>query len=210
MNFKEEIGKIETQLSSIDKSKRYLLYIMIIALVSGSNYYYFMEDIIKQAQKERRNFEKLERELRYKSPQAIVRQINQEKKRELQLSEEIEKLEYKKIALQTKLDSMKFLFLTDDKFAQFLDVTLKDSVNKGIMLSKVMIKEENSGKHYIGSLYYAKELEIDGVGDYLMIEEFLRGIEQQNILQRFDQIEIKTDVNGTWFNAKMTLFGDKR
>ena len=210
MNFKEEIGKIETQLSSIDKSIRYLLYIMIIALVSGSNYYYFMEDIIKQAQKERQNFEKLERELRNKSPQAIVRQINQEKKRELQLSEEIEKLEYKKIALQTKLDSMKFLFLTDDKFAQFLDVTLKDSVNKGIMLSKVMIKEENSGKHYIGSLYYAKELEVEGVGDYLMIEEFLRGIERQNILQRFDQIEIKTDVNGTWFNAKMTLFGDKR
>jgi len=210
MNFKEEIGKIETQLSSIDKSKRYLLYIMIIALVSGSNYYYFMEDIIKQAQKERRNFEKLERELRYKSPQAIVRQINQEKKRELQLSEEIEKLEYKKIALQTKLDSMKFLFLTDDKFAQFLDVILKDSVNKGIMLSKVMIKEENSDKHYIGSLYYAKELEVEGVGDYVMIEEFLRGIERQNILQRFDQIEIKTDVNSTWFNAKMTLFGDKR
>jgi len=210
MNFKEEIGKIEAQLSSIDKSKRYLLYIMIIALVSGSNYYYFMEDIIKQAQKERQNFEKLERELRNKSPQAIVRQINQEKKRDLQLSEEIEKLEYKKIALQTKLDSMKFLFLTDDKFAQFLDVALKDSVNKGIMLSKVMIKEENSGKHYIGSLYYAKELEIEGVGDYLGIEKFLRNIEKQNILQRFDLIEIKTDVNGTWFNAKMTLFGDKR
>lgn len=209
MNFKEEIEKLEQQLSSLDIGKRYLLYLLIVALISGLNYYYFVEDIMKEATKQRQIFEKLQRELRNKSPQAITRKIKQEKKRQLKLSEEIERLEYKKLALRTKLDSMKFLFLTDDKFAQFLDVTLKDSVNKGIMLNKVMIKEENSGKQYKGTIYYNKEIGMEGKGDYLYIEEFLRNIEKQNILQRFDLIEIETDINSTKFKVQMTLFGDK-
>ena len=209
MNFKEEIEKVESQFSSLEKGKRYIIYFLVVSLITGLNYYYFVEDIMKDLTKERQNLEKLQRELRNKSPLTFVRKIKQEEKRHLKLSEEIEKLEYEKLTLRTKLDEMKFLFLTDDKFAQFLDVTLKDSVNKGIILSKVMIKEDNSGKHYIGSIYYAKEVEFEGKGDYLNIEEFLRNIEKQNILQRFDLIEIKTDVNSTWFNAKMTLFGDK-
>jgi len=209
MNFKEEIEKVESQLSSLEKGKRYIIYFLLVSLVTGLNYYYFAEDIMKDLTKERQNLEKLQRELRNKSPLTFARKIKQEEKRHLKLSEEIEKLEYEKLTLRTKLDEMKFLFLTDDKFAQFLGVTLEDSVNKGITLSKVMIKEDNSGKHYIGSIYYAKEVEFEGKGDYLNIEEFLRNIEKQNILQRFDLIEIKTDVNLTWFNAKMTLFGDK-
>jgi len=210
MNLKEGIQKIELQLSSLSKGKRYTIYFLIIFLVTGLNYYYFIENIIKDITKERQKLEKLQKELKNKSPLVLTKKIKEEQKKYLKLSEEIENLEYKKLTLRTKLDKMKFLYLTDDKFAQFLDATLKDSVNKGIMLNKVVIKEDKSGKAYIGSIYYAKEVEFEGKGDYLFIEEFLRNIEKQNILQRFDLIEIKTDLNSTWFYAKMTLFGDSK
>jgi len=66
MNFKEEIEKVELQLSSLDKGKRYFIYFLLVALVSGLNYYYFVEDIMKEATRQRQNLEKLQRELRNK------------------------------------------------------------------------------------------------------------------------------------------------
>ena len=210
MNFKDLMQNLEADLSSLDASKRYAIYFSTILLVGGLNYYYFMEGIIKQTEKEKQKLEKLKQEVKSKSPQVIMKKIKDEKSKQLKLSEEIESLEYKKIALRTKFDSMKFLFLTDDKFAQFLNNVLKDSVNKGIMLSDVIIEEIKEDKHYIGKLYLAKRLKMQGSGDYLNIENFLRNIEKQNILQKFDIIKIETDGDLTKFMAEMTLLGDKR
>jgi Tfp pilus assembly protein PilO len=210
MNLIENIDKVDLKLSSIEIKKRLLIYLLLVILISGFNYYFVMDGLIKENIKEKKVYEKMIYDSKHRSPKVLKSKIDKEKKLQSQLYQEIERLENKKLALRSKLDSMKFLYLTDDKFAQFLNRTLKDSVDKGIMLSKVIIKEENSGKQYIGSIYYNKEIIMEGKGDYLKIEEFLRDIEMQNILQKFEYIEINTDVNSTNFNIKMVLFGDKR
>lgn len=209
MNLQEEIEKLESQISSLSRAKRYLIHFAIFALISYLNYDYFAQDLIDGYFKEKENLKKVETELRNSKPRAIAKKIVDANKERANLEEKIEKLDFKKLNLQTEIDKKRFLLLTDEKFAQFLDITLKDSVNKGIILNKVKIDDFNGSKRFLGEVYLVKRLEFEGRGDYLLIEQFLRNIEKQDLLEKFEEITIERDVNLTKFNAKLLLYGEK-
>lgn len=208
MKLKDIFENLELELTNIEKTKKYLLYILIIVAITALNYQYFLGQYIQEHQNKQAKVKKFEKELRHRLVPAIKLKIKRNEKEKLQLLEKIDSLDFEILNLRSKVDSTKTLFLTDEVFAQFLNKILKDSKRRGIVINNIVIEDLKNSQQYMGKVYLVKKLKISGVGNYLKIETFLRNIEKQDILQKIDKLIVETDINETKFLAEISIFGD--
>ena len=208
MKLKSFFENLELELNNIDKTKKFMLYFSIVVAISLLNYQYFLDGYMQEYLQKESKTQKLSIESKKNFVPTISLRIKRAKQEQMKLLEQIDSLDFELLDIQSKVDSVDAFSLNDELFAQYLNKILKDSKDKDISIEKIKI--EDSSKRYVGKVYLVKEVKINGFGNYLNIERFVREIEKQNILQKIENFTVSADLNLTNFSVDISIFGDQR
>ena len=202
----EQIEELESQLSEMSTSKRWMVYSVIILASLYMSFVLYSEELFNEVELNEDKILSLESKLMKNSNRSLERAILKSKKDILTLEDEINNLHFKKQFIQTKLQSIDFIYYDEMGSAQILDDILKHSILQHINLESIQkIPIDIQEKTLIQQ---KSHIVINGEGSLRAITSLHHYIENLNALLSSESLHIEIDDNNaTHFELKLIHYG---
>lgn len=202
----EQIEELESQLAQMSTSKRWMVYSVIVLASLYMSFVLYSEELFDEVQLNEDKILSLESKLMKNSNRSLERAILKSKKNILVLEDEINNLHFKKQFIQTKLQSIDFVYYDEMGSAQILDDILRNSILQHINLE--FIQKIPIDKQEKSLIQQKSHIIINGEGSLGAITSLQHYIENLNALLSSESLHVEIDDdNATHFELRLIHYG---
>ncbi len=202
----EQLEQVEQQLADMPFMQKIALYVVLVGCMVYMSWNFFGEDISNEIETKQSEIVALEQKLQKNSVKSLEKAIKKAHKDYLSLQDKLTNLTFKDQYIQSKLDSLDFIYFSQDGKAQILDNILKTSIKNHInvkYITSVDLDEE------IAPHISKKQLiTIEGDGSFKDILSLLQYVDSLKTLIQLDNLQVTIDKESkTVFVLKLSLYG---
>jgi Tfp pilus assembly protein PilO len=202
---RELIERLQEFYDTLEGVRKWIFILLPFLVVSALAYSLYIEPAMQQLQEKEERIAQLSQKIFKHKSSRYEKLIAQSKKEILRLQSEIDKLESKTLALRTRLEKERFIFLNGENFAKLLEDMLQDSVKNNLELSQIKIEDRSIAK--VGKLKVKKAMRVEGKGEFLNIVKFVRNIEGHPVLLSVQKFVVETNGSMPLFSVDIDFFG---
>ncbi|MEA3522031.1 MAG: hypothetical protein U9R50_03575 [Campylobacterota bacterium] len=203
----DQLEELETQLAQMSREKRLFVYSTILVCLVYISWSVFGESMSEDIEMKEERISSLEMKLMKNSNRSLEKAILKSKKDILTLEDSITHLHFQKQFIQTRLQSIDFIYFNEAGSAQILDDILKHSVSQRInlkVIEKVSIDNNNSED----LIQPKNHLLVSGAGNLRAIVSLHHYIESLNALLMTQSLHVSIDDNNaTHFELNLIHYG---
>lgn len=185
------MNKTIEYLNNLDKKQLVMLY-MCVVFLGYILFNAFISDMLDKQTSLRADIDAKQMKIMSNQPKRLKNQLQKQDRVLLinkdKLQEDTENINH----LMSRLYQMKAVFFKEANLAKSLDLILEKSLKQNIQIN--FIKNSNDKVENLTELVqYKKSMNIDGNGKYKDIVQFIRFIEEQDLLMRLHDIKFEED-----------------
>ncbi len=203
---KHQLAELETQLAQMGRAKRVAVHLIVLCATVYMSWVLYGEALSEEIVSKQEQIESLEMKLLKNSNRSLESAILKAKKESLVLEDGINHLHFQKQFLQTKLQSINFIYYNERGSIEILDDILKFSVEGGIALEQIKstLLESKPQVH----LQPKSRLVVSGTGDFAAITGLHHYIDSLNALLVTESLHVSIDeMNATRFELILLHYG---
>ncbi len=202
---KDQIEQLENQLETLSLPKRIAVYITLFISIIFMSWVLISEDLSIEIENSKNSLVKLEKDLRKNSIKSLENELKKAKDESLRLEEINTEIHFKNQFIQTKLESLGFIFYDEMGIAQLLDKILKKSIEKNIDINFVESKDKNIV--FITHVLEKQAVTVNGSGSFKDIISLIQYIDSFSALLRIKHISIDIENGKTTFTLNISHYG---
>ena len=139
------------------------------------------------------------------SIKSFEKAIKNTKRKNLQLKEEIDNLNYKNQFIESRLESLDFINYDQAGIAQFLDDILKNSVENDVVIESIKSEDKHIG--FAVHIIEKEQIVIVGSGSFKGLMALVQYIDSLSGLLRIRIITIDIEAEKTTFELSISHYG---
>jgi len=201
----EQIEQLENQLETLSTQNRIALYLTIFISIVFTSWLLITEDMDQELQDSKNNIISLEKELRKNSIKSLEREIKKVKKVNLILEEKNTEIHFKNQFIQTRLESLGFIFFDEMGIAKLLDKILKKSLENNIDIE--FVESKNKNLIFITHVVEKQSVTVKGNGSFKDIMSLIQYIDSFSALLRIKKISVGIESEKTTFTLNISHYG---
>ena len=198
--------RAEEYIETLDQKYIFLIVITIIAFFSLGFWYFAFEPVKQELSNTQQAIDKTIQKIQKLSKSTIASKIQQTKREIAQINQEIERLKSQRYRLLLQLQKENYKLLNKRNFYQFLTKALDRSVKYNVTLDKLELIPLH--KQFVGDLYIAQKMNIEGSGRFLDIVKWLRSMEDERLLLKVDRFHVELQDNSPIFSLSILFYGN--
>ncbi len=202
------IKKISEYLENLPKSQFIMLYVVII-IAGISILYNIVPGMISSNNQLKNEVNILQRNIQISSISILNKTLKNNRKILLQKKENFLKLKEQTTFLMSQMYSLKFAFFNEKEWVSSLQKILQKSVHYGIEIKYVKNDDINKLIQKFSLIENKKSIEIEAVGKFANLVQYIHYIESLPVLLRFDTIEFDNQKGKVRALLKFNTFGIK-
>ncbi|MEA2099026.1 MAG: hypothetical protein U9P72_02750 [Campylobacterota bacterium] len=202
---KDNIEQLENQLDSLPKQKRVAVYATLFISIVLASWILISEDMSIELQNQEDSILSLEKDFRKNSIKSLEQEIKKAKKESLILEEKNTEIHFKNQFIQTKLESLGFIFFDEMGIAQLLDKILKNSLEHNIDIK--FVESKNKNVVFITHVLEKQSVTVNGSGSFKDIMSLIQYIDSFSALLRIKKISIDIEDDKTVFSLNISHYG---
>ncbi len=205
---KHVFKKISEYLENLPKSQFIMLYVVII-IAGISILYNIVPNMISSNNQLKNEVNILQRNIQISSISILNKTLKNNRKILLQKKENFLKLKEQTTFIMSQMYSLKFAFFNEREWISSLQKILQKSVNYGIEIKYV--KNSNINKHIqkFSLIENKKNIEIEAIGKFANLVQYIHYIESLPILLKFNTIDFDNQKGKVRALLKFNTFGVK-
>jgi hypothetical protein len=177
---REQLEEIESKIEYLSNSQKYMLIASVILVPIIAIFYFLIDPKMDEITTNQDKIIQLDRKISKNSPKKYTALILKKKKDILKDKTTLSELDQKILSTRSKLDSIKYLTLTQEGLTEFVNKLLKNSLKRRVLIKSIEIKEAK--QKYYANLKKLRELHINAEGNFLNLSKLLRDIETTQML----------------------------
>ncbi len=202
------LKKISEYLENLPKSQFIMLYVVII-IAGISILYNIVPDMISSNSQLKNEVNTLQRNIQISSISILNKTLKNNRKTLLQKKENFSKLKEQTTFIMSQMYSLKFAFFNEKEWISSLQKILKKSVNYGIEIKYVKNDDINKLIQKFSLIENKKSIEIEAIGKFANLVQYIHYIESLPVLLRFNTIEFDNQKGKVRALLKFNTFGIK-
>lgn len=205
---REKLEEFEEQLQALDTKQKVALYLGSLLFIVAAWFFLYFDDAQTDIVVQEQQIQQYKNKMNKIDFTAINKKIMMKKKAILNEKSEIAKLKSEIFHMQEKLRSERFLFVTEQGIATFVDRMLESSLKNHLLIKNIDIKDYNAT--YFGVLKGQKQIDVTAEGDFLNIARFLRNLEESVMLMGLSQVVVETNGSKPILHTNIKFYGIER
>jgi Tfp pilus assembly protein PilO len=203
------LSDTEAQLEALSAPKRWAVIAGTAMMILALGWYGWIEDLQMQADGMETKAEQLQQKVLRNDLRLYAAKIKKVQRTRLALAEKLQRKEAAKRYLQSRFESIGFIWFNQRGFAQLLDRILKKSVELGVRIDLVEVKD--AGRPLTPLIETKKRLDIEGGGRFADIVKLATYIESLEAMLKIDDLGFELDKGGkSLFHMTVLTYGGKR
>ena len=201
-----QLEELNIQLEEMGGSKRLMVYVVIFCAFVYMSWTMFGEDMSMEISAKEERIASLQAKLLKNSNRSLQSAIVRTKKKNLSLQDALNHLHFQKQFIQTKLQSIDFIFYSEEGSAQLLDKILKSSLKNAIDLQYIV--KESLEAEAIKHIAPKSRLLVNGIAPLGSVVRLQHYIESLNTLVDTKSLFVELDENNaTHFELELIHYG---
>jgi len=201
----EHIEQLENQLETLSIQKKVAVYLTLFISIVFASWFFISEDINLQLQKSKDSIVSLEKELRKNSIKSLEQELKKAKNDSLVLEEKNTEIHFKNQFIQSRLESLGFIFFDEMGIAKLLDKILKKSLENNIDIE--FVESKNKNLVFITHVLEKQSLTVKGNGSFKDIMSLIQYIDSFSALLRIKKISVGIESEKTTFTLEISHYG---
>ena len=201
----EHIEQLENQLETLSIQKKVAVYLTLFISIVFASWFFISEDINLQLQKSKDSIVSLEKELRKNSIKSLEQELKKAKNDSLVLEEKNTEIHFKNQFIQSRLESLGFIFFDEMGIAKLLDKILKKSLENNIDIE--FVESKNKNLIFITHVLEKQSLTVKGNGSFKDIMSLIQYIDSFSALLRIKKISVGIESEKTTFTLEISHYG---
>lgn len=201
----EYIEQLENQLETLSIQKKVAVYITLFISIIFAGWFFISEDVNLQLQESKNSIISLEKELRKNSIKSLEQELKKAKNDSLILEEKNTEIHFKNQFIQSRLESLGFIFFDEMGIAKLLDKILKKSLENNIDIE--FVESKNKNLIFITHVLEKQSLTVKGNGSFKDIMSLIQYIDSFSALLRIKKISVGIESEKTTFTLEISHYG---
>ncbi len=202
------LKKISEYLENLPKSQFIMLYVVII-IAGISILYNIVPNMISSNNQLKNEVNILQRNIQISSISILNRTLKNNRKILLQKKENFSKLKEQTTFIMSQMYSLRFAFFNEREWISSLQKILQKSVNYGIEIKYVKNSNVNKPIQKFSLIENKKNIEIEAVGKFANLVQYIHYIESLPVLLRFNTVEFDNQKGKVRALLEFNTFGVK-
>jgi len=202
---KDQIEQLNHQLENLSIQKRIMVYLAIFISILILSWFLISEEMNTKLENSQNTIVSLEKDLKKNSIKSLEKEIKKRKKKSLILEEKNTNIHFKNQFIQTKLESLGFIFYDEMGIAQLLDKILQKSIEKNIDIQFIDSKDKNI--IFITHVLEKQAITVNGHGSFKNIISLIQYIDSFSALLRIKKISVDIEGDQTTFSLDISHYG---
>lgn len=202
---RERLDELEERFEALDKKQKIALYLVTFGFLGVAWFYFYFDDAQTDLELQEQKIEQFQRKIQKINFKKINKKILTKKSAILEEKSHIAKLKSEIYHMEQKLQSERFLWVTQKGVATFVDRMLESSLNQNLLIEDIAIKDYNAT--YIGILKGQIEMNVTAQGDFLNIVHFLRSMEESVMLMGLSSVVVETNGTKPLLHTNIKFYG---
>ena len=202
------LKKISEYLENLPKSQFIMLYVVII-IAGISILYNIVPNMISSNNQLKNEVNILQRNIQISSISILNRTLKNNRKILLQKKENFSKLKEQTTFIMSQMYSLRFAFFNEREWISSLQKILQKSVNYGIEIKYVKNSNVNKPIQKFSLIENKKNIEIEAVGKFANLVQYIHYIESLPVLLRFNTVEFDNQKGKVRALLEFNAFGVK-
>jgi len=201
-------NKLE-DIEELEPKEKVGIYLAIATVLVSIFYFLFLSSALDEFNENQEQINSLKEKLKKPTYTLALQKIARLKKEVMKNKTEIDEAKSQLIFFQHKLNSERFLFISQNSTSIFLDKLLDNSLKKGVLIQAITLRNEN--EPYVGNLKLKKVIDINASGRFLNNLSFLRTIEESPMLLKVENLHIfLQEADTLHFSFEVKFYGVKK